>query len=1157
MVHELDMDGTRRIDFKLYEAMGTINEEISDIGGPGPGPPVADLSAVDRRTTDDGIGTSPANDLAQIVGLPLGGQIQCKRCEAKGLNRLFLQESKFKAHMDEQHSEAIIIWRCTLCGKDFAKLHGCRCHLPKCSKGLSMRSAAMIKCDLCNEAFETRRGVSMHERHRHPELRNAKRIEAEWTRSRNRPGNRASAWSQEEVGLLIELNERFKHLKQPNVAIREFLPGKTLKQISDKGRLLPVREQEAPAELGSRTDSSSDEYHSADEEIEEIPRRDQPQTWKDPLRVAIQSGQLEDQNEFRSLEIKVCELAEKDDLEERSHEISVLLKEFVGILKGGPQDGSCNRKRKQKRANRESSNKKHSRNTRKKGYEFARYQELYKVCPKKLLDLALMGKKVGDKEAVETPSKDLVGPLYKDLWGKAGPLTHIVKKTARESPTKRVEELWSPVSVGEIITKFKKIKSKTAAGLDGITKSHLHKRGALFIFTKLCNLLLMSRVYPDEWKLNRTTLIPKPGKSVDDVNNWRPITIGSLLGRLFSAMIDKRVRNVIEQNPRQKGFTNEDGCKHNISILNSALDEIKQKGGGVITVIDISKAFDTIPHDALVDALEAKGIPVEVSEYIRKMYNGSKTVIQCKNNETIEMDLLRGVKQGDPLSPLLFNLVLDPIIGVIDETTEGIKIGDSSVSILAFADDLVLLARSTSEAQKQAKIIYEYLKKLKMEINVQKCQSFRVVCKSKSWHLENPVIKMGQQAIPYADPEATIEYLGVAMNPWRGMQQPSSDEIIKGAQCIKKMGLKPHQKVNLIRTYLLPRYIHNLVANPPPLGLLDKIDHEIKSIIKEILHLHPSTTDGLIYTEKSHGGLGVQRVANIVKLAKIKSYLKMKEAKDVAVIEACARQESIVQKYARSIGLQWPYTFEEIEATRISLRKKDTEKWRQLVSQGQGVKEFFGDEIGNKWLYHPELLKPSRYLDALKLRTNTFGTKVALNRAKKGMDVRCRRCGVQAETLGHILGNCIQTKPLRIRRHNEICKMVAENLPRHCAVFEEPTVNVLGELLKPDLVIKDHSRVYVVDVTVRYEDQENLQKAYKQKIQKYKDTAEVLRIKLNGTEAEVIPIVVGCRGAMPKCTKNNLKRLGLRKDNMLTASLIALRSSIEMANLFIDYDHIE
>ncbi|CAK9816254.1 Retrovirus-related Pol polyprotein from type-2 retrotransposable element R2DM [Anthophora plagiata] len=797
--------------------MSQYSEEISDIEGPGPGPSVADLSAVDRRTMVDEIGKSPVHDLAHVVGLPLDGQIKCKRCEDKGLNRLFLQETKFKEHMDEQHSGATIIWRCTACGKDFPKLHGCRCHLPKCKQRLSTRSAAMIKCDLCDESFETRRGVSMHERHRHPELRNIRRIEAGKTRNRNRPGNRASAWSQEEVGLLIELNERFKHLRQPNVAIRDFLPGKTLKQISDKRRLLPVREQEAPVDVVPSTDSSSEEYHSAGESIEEIPRRDPNENdWKESLRVAIQSGQLEDENEFKSVEQKIHELAEKENFENFGIEINALLEDFTDVLLGGAQESSKNMRRKESGRKRRNYGRKQNHRTRKKGYEYARYQELYKNCPKKLLDLAILGKNIDDKETVEPPSQALVGPLYKELWGTTGPITNIIKETAVESPKIKIGDIWSPVAVNEIISKVKKIKNKTAAGLDGVTKSHLHKRGALFTFSKLCNLLLMSQIYPEKWKLNRTTLIPKPGKSVDEINNWRPITIGSLLGRIFSAMIDKRLRGVIHQNPRQKGFTSEDGCKSNITILNSAIEEMKIKGGGVVTVIDISKAFDTIPHDALSDALESKGVPLAVSKYIKEMYNGCRTVIQCKNSEKVEMGLLRGVKQGDPLSPLLFNLVLDPVIEKLDETTKGIQLGENRVSILAFADDLVLIANNEKEAQKQSNIINEYLKKLKMKINIGKCLSFQIIGKNKTWHMIDPKIKMGREAVPYADPEKVIQYLGITMNPWRGMKQTSSKEIVEATKMIKKMGLKPHQKINLIRTYLLPRFIHKLVANPPP-----------------------------------------------------------------------------------------------------------------------------------------------------------------------------------------------------------------------------------------------------------------------------------------------------------------------------------------------------
>lgn len=70
------------------------------------------------------------------------------------------------------------------------------------------------------------------------------------------------------------------------------------------------------------------------------------------------------------------------------------------------------------------------------------------------------------------------------------------------------------------------------------------------------------------------------------------------------------------------------------------------------------------------------------------------------------------------------------------------------------------------------------------------------------------------------------------------------------------------------------------MANSPLLGTLEQIDYVVKQIIKEILYLHPSTTDGIMYTNKS---LGVQRVANIVKLKMIKNGLQMTKSDDKAV----------------------------------------------------------------------------------------------------------------------------------------------------------------------------------------------------------------------------------------------------------------------------------
>lgn len=101
---------------------------------------------------------------------------------------------------------------------------------------------------------------------------------------------------------------------------------------------------------------------------------------------------------------------------------------------------------------------------------------------------------------------------------------------------------------------------------------------------------------------------------------------------------------------------------------------------------------------------------------------------------------------------------------------------------------------------------------------------------------------------------------------------------------------------------------------------------------------------------------------------------------------------------------------------------------------------------------------------------------MVLNRVKP-TNTMCRKCGMQQETLGHILGLCIYTKNNRIRRHDEIKELIADKVSKKCSVFVKPVVSVTGDLKKSDLVIKDQERLMVVDVTVRYENRDSLEAA--------------------------------------------------------------------------------
>lgn len=363
--------------------------KASDTGVPGPGAPVADLSANGGRATGNDPGNPLENDFGTTIDLPLSGQIQCQWCFKGGKDIRFLQETQFIKHRDSQHPDGKITWRCAACLKCFEKIHGCRCHLPKCKGPQNNKGVAKFNCGSCEESFLSQRGLSMHELHRHPAIRNAKRAQST-NRGNVRPVTRASVWSKEETDLLKILNERYKHLKQPNVALKEYFPDKTLKQISDKRRLLPAQEPQDVANNEKESDSrqspsdSSEEsiYESATEEEEGEYHLQAAQTsWKEPLKQIIITNHLEEGNPLRDVEKEIKCMAEEESITEEK--TNILLQKFIDTLLEGVPGSQSKKEPKQK------NNKRNTHNKRKR-FQYAKHQELYKKSPRKLLDLALI-----------------------------------------------------------------------------------------------------------------------------------------------------------------------------------------------------------------------------------------------------------------------------------------------------------------------------------------------------------------------------------------------------------------------------------------------------------------------------------------------------------------------------------------------------------------------------------------------------------------------------------------------------------------------------------------------------------------------------------------------------------------------------------------------
>ena len=198
--------------------------------------------------------------------------------------------------------------------------------------------------------------------------------------------------------------------------------------------------------------------------------------------------------------------------------------------------------------------KKNNRNSRKR-FSYARCQELFCECPKRLADAVINNDQAYLEPARQPPGFEEVRGLYEKLWEQVGS-TYVPIPVAR-APKLSLTEMFPPINAEDVGERIGKIRKKTAAGPDGLQIDHLTIPGLPAILAKIYNILSYCSYFPSAWKENRTTLIPKLNKPSSQVENWRPITIRPILGRIFSFIIDGRIRRGIVLNTRQKGFTSE------------------------------------------------------------------------------------------------------------------------------------------------------------------------------------------------------------------------------------------------------------------------------------------------------------------------------------------------------------------------------------------------------------------------------------------------------------------------------------------------------------------------------------------------------------------------------------------------------------------------
>jgi hypothetical protein len=185
-------------------------------------------------------------------------------------------------------------------------------------------------------------------------------------------------------------------------------------------------------------------------------------------------------------------------------------------------------------------------------------------------------------------------------------------------------ELDYKVQHNEVGLAIKSLKNNKACGLDSVSNEMIkHAPRKLHIFiTRLFNVLYTHNIYPTAWRNGYITSIYKKGNP-DDPNNYRGITINNAMSKLFSTVLNNRLKDKFEEtlNVNQIGFRKNYRTSDHIFVLKTLIEKyVKENGKFYTCFVDFQKAFDKIWRTGLLYKLLKSNIRGKFYEILQNIY---------------------------------------------------------------------------------------------------------------------------------------------------------------------------------------------------------------------------------------------------------------------------------------------------------------------------------------------------------------------------------------------------------------------------------------------------------------------------------------------------------------------------------------------------------
>ena len=298
------------------------------------------------------------------------------------------------------------------------------------------------------------------------------------------------------------------------------------------------------------------------------------------------------------------------------------------------------------------------------------------------------------------------------------------------------EFLNSSITESEIRKCLNLLKNNKASANDNIINEYMKYSAEQMMpsYILLFNLVLDTGILPDAWLEGIIRPIYKRSGDPKKPENYRPITILSCFGKLFTSVLNLRLNNFIEHhnilNENQAGIRSSYSTTDHIFTLHALTEILKQnKKKLYCCFVDFSKAFDSVWRVGLWMKLLSNNINGKIFRVIHNMYRNIKSCVMYAGDQSCFFQSFKGVRQGENLSPILFSLFLNDLEDYMrDHHCNDIELGlpgnvqDTYIKLmlLLYADDAVIFGTDAETFQNNINVFFEYSQQWQLNVNFNK-----------------------------------------------------------------------------------------------------------------------------------------------------------------------------------------------------------------------------------------------------------------------------------------------------------------------------------------------------------------------------------------------------------------------------------------------------